>query len=393
MIEKSINHKAIKYRIYPTEKQKTMFLKTFGCCRKIWNLMLNDRIEYYQLTGNTLKPTPAQYKDKYPYLREVDSLALANVQLDLQEAYTKFFKEKKVGFPKFKSSKHCRKAYTTNNQKGSVAIVDKGIKLPKIGVVKAKLHRLPSSQWKVKGATVSLDSDNKFYVSVLFEYVTSNTPVSIDINNSIGLDYKSNGLYMDSKNNIGSNHKYYRESYNKLAKEQRKLSRMIESHIIDYKIIGNKRYPIYDKPLSECKNIQKQKIKVNKTHRKITNQRLDNLHKKSAEIANLYDVVCVENLDMKAIANKSFGNGKSTLDNGYGLFLNFLEYKLHDRGKLLIKIDKWFPSSQLCSCCGFKQKLSLKDRVYSCPNCGISIDRDYNAAINILNEGLRMIVA
>lgn len=168
---------------------------------------------------------------------------------------------------------------------------------------------------------------------------------------------------------------------------------MIESNITGYKIIGNKRYPIYKKDISECKNIQKQQLKIAKISRHIANQRLDNLHKLSAEIANQYDVVCVESLNMKAIANKGFGKGKATLDNGYGLFLNMLEYKLADRNKIFVKIDKWFPSSQMCHSCKtlHPEMKNLKIRTMEC-DCGVKINRDQNAAINILNEGLRILV-
>ena len=386
-------NKAIKYRLYPTTEQITFFMKTFGCCRKVWNLMLADCISCYEQSGTKLNNTPAMYKEAYPYLREVDSLALANVQLNLNVAYNNFFRDKKIGFPKFKSAKHSHRSYTTNNQKGSVTLCDKAIKLPKLGAVKAKLHRKPKADWKLKSVTVSMESDGKFYASVLFEY--EDVPFTVPVSDkAIGLDYKSDGLYMDSNGNIGSNHKFYRESYTKLCKAQKKLSRMIESNIAGYRT-GPKggRVPSYKKPLSECKNIIKQKQKIAKISRHIVNQRLDNLHKKSTEIANLYDVVCVEDLDMKAMSNKGFGNGKATLDNGYGMFLNMLEYKLFDRGKHFIKINKWFPSSQQCNCCGNRQKLVLSVRTYICPFCGTVIDRDYNAAINIKNEGLRLLKA
>ena len=388
---KSDMNKAIKYRIYPTTEQITFFLKTFGCCRKVWNLMLADRIAYYEQNGKKFNNTPAMYKKGHPYLREVDSLALANVQLNLNVAYNNFFRDKKIGFPKFKSAKHSHKSYTTNNQNGTVRLCDNSIKLPKVGIVKAKIHRQPNSDWSLKSATVSLTSDGKFYVSVLFEYEDKIVSVPVT-DNAIGLDYKSDGLYMDSNGNIGSNHKYYREGFAKLEKAQRKLSRMIEHNIVGYKC-GSKggRVPIFKKPLDECMNIKKQKQRIAKIHRHISNQRLDNLHKLSTEITNLYDVICVETLDMKAISNKGFGNGKATLDNGYGMFLNMLGYKAYDKGKHFVRIDKWFPSSQLCSCCGNRKKLTLTERTYSCPFCGISLNRDINAAINIKNEGLRLL--
>lgn len=157
-----MQNRAIKYRIYPSAEQKILFAKTFGCCRKIWNLMLADKITYYQQTKKMLQTTPAQYKKAYPYLKEVDSLALANVQLHLQTAYKNFFRDKKTGFPKFKSAKHCRKSYTTNCQNGSIRIENDRIRIPKAGSVKAVLHRLPEKDWKIKSATISQYGDGTY---------------------------------------------------------------------------------------------------------------------------------------------------------------------------------------------------------------------------------------
>ena len=222
-------NKAIKYRLYPTDEQKIMFAKTFGCCRKVYNLMLADKIACYEETKSFGKQTPAMYKSDYPFLKEVDSLALANVQLNLQGALRNCFdKKRKVrnGFPKFKSAKHSRKSYTTNNQNGTVAIIDgKYIRLPKIGTVKAVIHRMPDAEWIIKSATVSQDSDGKYYVSIIFTFDKVITNIAVS-DNALGLDYASDGLYTDSNGNKGTNHKYYRESHDKLAKAQRKLSRM-----------------------------------------------------------------------------------------------------------------------------------------------------------------------
>lgn len=372
-------NKAIKYRLNPTSEQEVMFAKTFGCCRKVYNLMLEDKITSYKETKSFGKQTPAMYKVEYPFLKEVDSLALANVQLNLQGAMKNCFdkkRKKKNGFPKFKSSKHSRKSYTTNNQNGTVAIIDnKYIKLPKIGNVKAVIHREPKLDWVIKSATISQDREGKYYISVLFEFEQEIKQVPIS-DNAIGLDYASDGLYVDDKGNVGSNHKYYRESHNKLAKEQRRLSRKV----------GSKKNSI------KSNNYLKQLRKVNKIHKHIANQRLDNLHKKSTEIANQYDIVCVESLNMRQMSNRGFGNGKATLDNGYGMFLNMLEYKLAERGKYFVKVDKWFPSSQVCSCCGqiHKKMKDLSIRTMRC-DCGLTISRDQNAAINIRNEGLRIL--
>jgi len=380
-------NKAVKYRIYPTNSQAVMFAKTFGCCRKVYNLMLSDKIESYKKTGRFALVTPAKYKAEYPFLKEVDSLALANVQLNLQEAFSnRFCKTRKArnGFPKFKSAKRSRKSYTTNCQypkpsnnlrHPTIRIEENAIILPKIGRVKAVIHRRPDIRWILKSVTVSQEADGTYFASVLFEFEhkTISAPLS---DNAIGLDYASNGLYVDDQGNVGSNHKYYRESHKKLAKEQRRLSRKRGSR----------------KGEERSKNYMKQLRKVGKIHRHISNQRLDNLHKKSTEIANRYDVVCVESLNIRAMANKSFGNGKATLDNGYGLFLSLLEYKLSDRGKHFIRVDKWFPSSQLCHCCSLvhPEMKSLKIRTMHC-TCGLTMSRDQNAAINIKNEGLRIL--
>lgn len=372
-------NKAIKYRLYPTNEQKIMFTKTFGCCRKVYNLMLSDKIESYKTTGKFVNTTPAKYKKDYPYLKEVDSLALANVQLNLQSAFKNRFsksRKKNNGFPKYKSAKHSRKSYTTNNQHGTVTLIGNSIKLPKIGFVKAVIHRNPNNNWIIKSATVSQESDGKYYVSVLFEYDAPVNTYVADMTNAIGLDYASDGLYVDNNGNVGTNHKYYHESHDRLAKAQRKLSRMQ----------GSKKQEV------KSNNYMKQLRKVNKIHKHIANQRLDNLHKISTEIANQYDIVCVESLNMKSMANKGFGNGKSTLDNGYGLFLSMLEYKLSERNKYLVKTDKWFPSSQVCHCCGtiHPEMKNLTIRTMKC-DCGLTINRDQNAAINILHEGLRIL--
>ena len=375
-------NRAYKYRIYPTTEQCVLFAKTFGCCRKVYNLMLSDKIEGYKATGKFPAVTPAKYKKDYPYLKEVDSLALANKQLDLQAAFRNCFsksRKKNTGFPKFKSAKRSRRSYATNNQKGTIAIMDGGfIKLPKAGKVKAVIHRMPGGGWAIKSATVSQESDGKYYISVLFEFETPVNTYTADKTNAIGLDYASDGLYVDSNGDIGTNHKFYRESHRNLARAQRRLSHMQGSH----------------KNEVRSNNYIKQLRKINRIHRYIANQRLDNLHKISTGIANRYDVVCVESLNMRAMANKGFGNGKATLDNGYGMFLSMLEYKLADRNKYFVKVDKWFPSSQICHCCGFlhPEMKDLRIRTMKC-DCGLTMGRDRNAAINILQEGLRTLTA
>ena len=375
-------NKAFKYRLYPTKEQAALFNSTFGCCRKVWNLMLADKLVSYKETGKFVSVTPARYKSEYPFLKEVDSLALSNVQLNLQRAFRDCFsktRKKNTGFPKFKSAKHSRRSYTTNNQNGTVAISDdRHIRLPKLGNVRAVIHRQPDTSWNIKSATVSQDGDGRYYVSVLFEYDAVIPVHDPDMAKVIGMDYASDGLYVDNMGVRGTEHKYYRESQKRLAKAQRRLSRMTGS----------------GKHEAKSAKYLKQLRKVNKIHKHVSNQRLDYLHKRSTEIANRYDAVCVEDLNMKAQSNKSFGNGKATMDNGYGMFLNMLSYKLADRGKRLVRVDKWYPSSQICHCCGKRhpEMKDLKIRIMRC-DCGNVMDRDQNAAINIRNEGIRILMS
>lgn len=365
----NVKNTAIKYRLYPTKEQQIFFAKSFGCCRKIWNLMLGDKNTYYEEHHLMLHNTPAQYKEDYPYLKEVDSLALANVQMQLQQAWKNYFSNSKFGKPKFKSKKHCRKeSYTTNNQHNSIALSDKAIKLPKVGRVKAKLHRLPKNDWTLKSATISCTASGKYYVACLFAYKEEQKPMSLHWDNAIGLDYKSDGFYVSSEGKVCGSPKYYCQTHKKLAREQRRLSRKKK----------------------DSQNYWKQKHKVAKVHEHIANQRKNFTHKQSAAIAKQYDIICVETLDMKAMATKSFGNGKATLDNGWGMFLQQLAYKAVREGHSLVRVDKWFPSSQLCHECGCQNPV-LKDlsiRQWDCPYCGAHHDRDINAARNIRDEGL-----
>ena len=369
-------NKAYVYRLYPTKEQQELFAKTFGCCRFIWNAMLDDKIKTYQSTGTVLHNTPAQYKNQFEWLKEVDSLALANVQLHLQMSYQNFFRDKSVGFPKFKSKKRSRNSYTTNNQKGTVSVLENGIKLPKLGVVKAKIHRKTPDEWKLKSATVFMERDGSFYCSVLYEYENNISSITVNFNKTIGLDYKSNGLYMDSNGNVADMPKYYRQSQRKLRKAQKLISRKKGSRKGELK----------------SGNYKKQQQKTNKIYRKIANQRKDYLHKLSNEITNHYDLICVEDLNMRAMANKGFKNGKATLDNSYGMFLNMLAYKQQDKGHHLVKVDKWYPSSQLCSNCGYQnpEVKNLAVSKWTCPTCGAVHARDENAAINIKKEGYRL---
>ena len=361
-------NKAYKFRIYPNAEQRIMIAKTFGCVRFIYNRMLSDKIKHYEETKQKLKNTPAQYKIEFPWLKEVDSLALANAQMNLQTAYNNFFRNSKTGFPKFKSKKSNRRSYTTNCVNDNICIEVDYIKLPKVGLVKMKQHRRIPSDYRLKSVTVSQIPSGKYYASILFEYenqVQEQTPQTF-----IGLDFSMHELYKDSNGNESQYPGYYRQAEKRLKREQRKLSLMQKG----------------------SKNRDKQRVKVAKMHEKIANQRKDFLHKQSRQITNAYDCVCVENLDMKAMS-QSLNFGKSVSDNGWGMFVMFLKYKLEEAGKRLVKVDKFFASSQICNVCGYKnsETKNLSIRAWDCPECGTHHDRDVNAAINIRNEGMRIV--
>ena len=264
-------NRAVKIRIYPNAEQRVQIEKTIGCSRFIYNCMLADKMEHYKKEKKMLRNTPASYKKEYPWLKEVDSLALANVQMHLESAFHKFFREPSAGFPRFKSKKSSRKSYTTNVVNGNIFLEGKYLKLPKITAVRMKLNRPISEKWKLKSVTVSREPSGKYFAS----------------------------------------------------------------------------------------------------------------------LTESFDAVCVEDLNLKGMAG-GLHLGKGVHDNGYGLFLSMLEYKLEERGKYLIKVDRYFASSKICSVCGNKkEELSLSDRIYYC-ECGNRMDRDANAAVNIMNEGKRI---
>ena len=366
----NLANRAYKFRIYPNAEQKVMFAKTFGCVWFIFNRMLTDKIEHYEKTHEKLNNTPAQYKKEFPWLKEVDSLALANAQINLQTAYRNFFSNPKSGYPKFKSKKTHRHSYTTNRVNGNIALIDGKLKLPKTGFVKVKQHKRIPDDYALKSVTISQTPSGKYYASILFEY--ENQVQEQKLHDFLGLDFSMHELYKDSNGDEPKYPRYYRQAEKKLNREQRRLSLMQKG----------------------SKNRDKQRIKVAKLHEKVSNQRKDFLHKQSRQIANAYDCVCIEDLDMKAMS-QSLRFGKSVSDNGWGMFVTFLKYKLEEQGKRLVKVDKFFASSQTCSVCGYVNKgtKNLNIRTWDCPECGTHHDRDVNAAINIRNEGMRIALA
>ena len=351
--------KAYKYRIYPDAEQMQFFAKCFGCVRFVYNRMLSDRIEHYNLTGKSLNNTPAQYKSEFTWLKEVDSLALANAQMNLNTAYRNFFRDKSNGFPKFKSKKNNNFSYTTNNQKGTVYIENGYIKLPKLkSPVKIRQHR--SFEGVIKSCTISKAPSGKYHISILVETEIQKLPAS---DMRVGIDVGIKDFAVLSNGEAYKNPKHLRKSEKRLAKLQRDLSR---------KQIGSS-------------NRNKARIKVAKLHEKIANQRMDFLHKKSTEIIRKNQAIVIEDLKVKNLM-KNHNLAKSIAEVSWSRFREMLDYKSRWYGRELIIAPPDYPSSQLCSDCGNRssQTKDLACRIYVCPECGLEIDRDYNASLNLL---------
>ena len=380
------SYTAYVFEGYPTKEQAAYFCQTIGNCRFLWNRMLDDH-------RHGVYHTPAWYK-KQPemsWLSVSDSLALANVQLNLEAAESDAKSGDKQK-PRFHKKGVCRDSYKTNCQyphgKPTITLKDGFLKLPKAGEVRVKAHRPVRPGGVLKHVTVSHEPDGKWLFSVVFQYPEEPFEVNAAVQDvwktgcvdrlwMTGLDMSLPHLYIDAdgntpsyrlKDSVVSFDKAYRRLEGRIAREQRKLSRMKKrSH-----------------------NYRKQQRKVAKLYAKAKHQRHDFLRQMAVRLARAYDIIGIEDLDMRAM-KKTLRFGKSVSDNGWGLFTLYLEEACKKTGSLLIRVDKWFPSSKTCHHCGHvHHDLKLNDRTYICPVCGHVMDRDYQAAQNIRDEAFRI---
>ena len=365
---------AFRFRIYPTREQASLLAKTFGCKRFIWNQMLAERQAYYHEHGTgigKLRKTEKEWKVIYPFLKNVDSIALQQARIDLDTAYDRFFKNL-CGFPRFKSRKG-KQSYRTQYTGGNIAVdfTARQLKLPKLGLVAYRDDRVFTE--RPQNVTVSKTKSGKYFASILVNQelaVEQNT--EIQASSVAGFDMSAKDFIV-GENVRYQNPRFYRNSQVQLARLHRRLSRKVKG----------------------SSNRNKARVRLARLYDNIGNRRTDWLQKLSTELANHHDAIAVEDLNVDGMKRWNGGLAKSiTLDFSWGEFVHALDYKMKWRGKRLVKVGRYFASSKTCSACGYiNHDLTLDQREWSCPSCGVHHDRDINAAINITREGIRLLRA
>ena len=370
---KQDRYTSIKVRLHPTDEQAELFEKTFGCCRYLWNQMLSDEQEFYAATGKHFIPTPAKYKKDAPFLKEVDSQALVSVHQQIQRAFKLFFdKPETYGYPRFKSKTSEKASYQTychhyDTSPDSIYLTEDAIRLPKAGLVKATLYRKPLHWWRLQYVIVTRSKSGKYFCSMIYKYpVTPPEQKPVTPESAIGLNYSMSHFYMDSDGESAAPPEWMKQADEKLTEMFRKLSRMQKG----------------------SKNYEEQLRRIQLQYERISNQRKDFIHKESRRIANAYDTVCVGSYNLSKMSKTL--KLANVYDSGFGLFRETLRYKLENEGKHYIAVDSSYPSAKTCHVCGsVNENLTLRDRVWTCPHCGATLNRGENAAINIKNQGIK----
>ena len=397
MLDKIVN-RALKLRLYPNEEQKTFLDKSLGCSRFFYNHLLNERIEFYKNEiepikndeklkkekYKSFKPTSKkQFKEKFEWARECSDDCLNSTERNLQSAFNNFFKslnksrKGKMGFPKFRSKKEHKDSYTECHvKKNAFDFHNRKINISKCTPIyfkhREKLPKWYSDKCELKSITLSKNSVGEYWVSLLFELPNFNANSKpINENQAIGLDWSPSEFYIDSECHSGKDYGYEpqkQKHHKQLAKLQRRLVR---------KTKGSANY-------------EKARIKVARLEKHIADSRRWWIENESLRLAKNYSTIGIEDLNLQGIA-KFLRNAKNINDCGYANFVTRLQQKGEELGTSVIKVDRYFPSSQLCHCCGYQNhNLKLSDREWTCPSCGEHHIRDYNASINLKNEALNI---